>query len=83
MSATISTYLRCKIYSIFDNIKNKFDDAIVRCDAWFIVLLAVLLAIAFTLFAAIATWCVVYKGKHFTGNWEWHKWGVSLDVQCI
>jgi hypothetical protein len=63
-------------------VKKKVDSALVNCDAWFLVLLAVILSLAFAIEAGIAIWCVVYKGKHFTGAWNWSQWGVTLDVQC-
>lgn len=68
--------------SIFAGMKTRIDNAIVKYDGWFLVFLAVLLALAFTILAGMAIWCVVYKGKHFTGDWHWEKWGVSVDVKC-
>ena len=68
--------------SIFAVMKTRIDNAIVKYDGWFLVFLAVLLALAFTILAGMAIWCVVYKGKHFTGDWHWKKWGVSVDVKC-
>lgn len=63
-------------------VKERFDDAIVECNAWFLVLLAVLLCLAFTIYAGLQIWCVVYKGKTFTGDWHWSKSGVSVKAQC-
>lgn len=63
-------------------IVDKFDDFIVRYDAWFLVLLAVLLVIAFSIFAALAVWCVMYKGKRFSGRWEWGSWYTSVYTEC-
>jgi len=51
-------------------------------NGWFVVLLAVLLTLAFTIASGLAVWCVVYKGGSFTGNWEWYKWGVSVKAEC-
>lgn len=62
--------------------KNKIDNAIIRCDGWFLVLMAVLLVLAFTIVGALAIWCTVYKGKKFTGNWKWYKWGVEISTEC-
>lgn len=60
-----------------------YDDQLVNYDgAWFVVLLAVLLTLAFTVLGALAVWCVTVKGKRFTGNWNWEKWGVSINVEC-
>lgn len=63
-------------------LKASFEDAIVECNAWFLVLLAVLLCLAFTIYAALQIWCVVYKGKTFTGNWKWSIKGTSVSAQC-
>lgn len=57
------------------NLKKKFDTVVAECDGWFLVLMAVLLVLAFTVVGALAIWCTVYKGKTFTGNWKWYKWG--------
>ncbi|WP_217587601.1 hypothetical protein [Lentibacillus saliphilus] len=55
----------------------------VQFDGWFIVLLAVLLTLAFTIFAGLTIWCLVYQGGSFSGNWEWHRWGVSVKAECV
>lgn len=57
-------------------------DGLVEDHAWFVVLLAVLMTFAFTLFAAMASWCIFVKDRKFTGNWRWKKTGVSLNVEC-
>lgn len=41
------------ITNTLENIKTKVDDALVEYDGWFLVFLAILLGIAFTLFAAM------------------------------
>jgi hypothetical protein len=55
----------------------------VQFDAWYTVLLAVLLTLAFTIYAGLMIWCVVYKGGTFTGNWEWSLTGVSVRAECV
>ncbi|WP_333887891.1 hypothetical protein [Clostridium sp.] len=77
------------IWSTFDflssikfAIKKKVDSTLVSCDAWFLVFLAVVLSLAFAVEAGLAVWCVVYKGKHFTGAWNWSLSGVSINVEC-
>lgn len=66
--------------------KNNFQSMIrernVQYNGWFVVLLAVLLTLAFTIVSALAIWCVVYKGGSFTGDWGWQKWGVSVKAEC-
>ena len=54
-------------------IKNKD----LQFNAWFVVLLAAILVFATAIFAGV----VNQHGK-FTGNWNWHIKGVSLDVEC-
>ncbi len=57
-----------KITSIAIRAKESVKDAIIECNAWFLVLLAVLMVLAFTIYAGLQIWCIVYKGKTFTGN---------------
>lgn len=66
-----------------EHVTDKFDSLLVRYDAWFLVLMAVLLAIAAVVATALAIWCVTYKGKRFTGRWEWGKWYVSVWAECV
>lgn len=63
-------------------LKNKADELIVRYDAWFIVLLAVLLVAAFGFFAALSIWCFQQGKGSFSGRWSWSLHGVSLFVEC-
>ena len=56
-------------------IKNKD----LQFNAWFVVLLAAILVFATAIFAGLTIWN--QHGK-FTGNWNWHIKGVSLDVEC-
>ena len=74
------------IMALVESWKNMLAEDIegetVRYDGWFIVLMAVLLTLAFSIFAGLTIWCVVYQGGTFTGNWEWYKWGVSVRAEC-
>lgn len=63
-------------------IKSKIDNALVRYDGWFLVLIAVILALGATLLAGMAVWCVVYKGKTFTGRWEYRNFGLRVYFEC-
>ncbi|MFV0498987.1 MAG: hypothetical protein ACK5NF_03020 [Bacilli bacterium] len=69
-------------YNIERKVRDKFDDAIIKYDAWFLVFLAVLMALAFSIAAALTIWCVVYKGKKFTYRWKWSLRGVSVKAEC-
>ncbi|WAH98783.1 hypothetical protein [Arthrobacter sp. MMS18-M83] len=62
--------------------RTKIDEMIVRYDGWFLVLLAVLMVLAFSLLAAMAIWCLTQGRGRFTGNWSWNQWGVSMFVEC-
>lgn len=63
-------------------LKNKADELIVRYDAWFLVLLAVLLILAFVLIAAMAIWCLQQGRSRFSGSWSWGADHNSLFVEC-
>ena len=70
--------VRCIGMNIMDSINN----AIVECNAWYLILLAVLLVLAFTIYAALQIWCVVYKEQTFTGSWHWSTEGVEVKAEC-
>ncbi len=55
-------------------LRTRLDLMIVRYDAWFLVLLAVLLVLAFVYLVAMSIWCLTNAGgKRFTGNWRWDR----------
>lgn len=64
-------------------LKNKADELIVRYDAWFLVLLAVLLVLSVVFFAAMAIWCFQQGRFRFTGNWEWGAGYNRVFVECV
>ncbi|WP_199042036.1 hypothetical protein [Glycomyces salinus] len=66
-----------------ESMKEKLDSALVRYDAWYVVLLAVILALGVTILAGLSIWCVVYKDRTFTGSWNWSWSGVSINVECV
>jgi len=68
---------------VADSLRAKVDGALVRYDAWYVVLLAVIMVLAVVIATGLAIWCVVYKGKSFTGSWNWNWTGVSVNVQCV
>lgn len=78
----IQYVIAAKINTIVAKAKDSFETAIVECNAWFLVLLAVLMCLAFTIYAGLQIWCVVYKGKTFTGKWKWSKHGVEVKAEC-
>jgi ABC-type transport system involved in Fe-S cluster assembly fused permease/ATPase subunit len=67
-----------------DRLRNRLDYMIVRYDAWFLVLLAVLLVLAFAFLVAMSIWCLTQAGgRRFTGKWDWSRLGISMWVECI
>ncbi|PNZ49522.1 hypothetical protein CD138_12695 [Staphylococcus intermedius NCTC 11048] len=51
-------------------------------NAWFLVFLAVILALATTIVAGLAIWCVMNQHGKFTGNWNWSLTNVKINVEC-
>ena len=62
--------------------KARFDAALLRYDAWFLVFIAVVLAIGVGLLAGLAIWCLVNQGKNFTGAWRYENFGLSVAFEC-
>lgn len=65
-----------------NSVKTKFDNALVRYDAWFLVFVAVILALGATLLAGMAVWCVVKQHKTFTGSWSFRNFGLKVYFEC-
>lgn len=66
----------------YDVAKRRFDAMLVRYDAWFVVLIAVILTLGATLLAGMAVWCVVNRKGRFTGHFYW-KNGWSVGMECV
>lgn len=64
-------------------LRDKLDSAIVRYDAWFLVLLAVIAGLAAAYFVGMSIYCLVFKGRSFTGSWVWKIIGFQFSVECI
>lgn len=67
--------------NVLPALKNRLDNSLVRYDAWFIVFVAVLLALGATLLAGMAVWCVVKRHGRFTGSWQWES-GIKVSMEC-
>ncbi|WP_242882233.1 hypothetical protein [Actinomadura litoris] len=65
-----------------ESIKKKIDAGLVRYDAWFLVFVAVILALGATLLAGMAVWCVVKQHKTFTGHWQYKNFGLKVYFEC-
>lgn len=61
----------------------KLDKALVRYDAWFLVVVAVILALGATVAAGLAVWCVVKQNKSFSGRWEFKNFGLRVRFECV
>lgn len=49
--------------------------------AWFVVFVAVLLALAAAIFTAMAIWCMTNGHGSFSGSWNWHDM-FAMNIQC-
>ncbi|MBP2329745.1 hypothetical protein JOF56_010130 [Kibdelosporangium banguiense] len=67
---------------VVESIKTKIDNGLVRYDAWFLVFVAVILALGAVLLAGMAVWCVVKQHKTFTGSWEFKNFGLKVYFEC-
>ncbi|MCX4904275.1 hypothetical protein [Streptomyces sp. NBC_00878] len=65
------------------SIRTKIDKGLVRYDAWFLIFTAVILGLGATIFAGLVIWCVVYKGKRFSGNWSFKNFGLKVSAECV
>ncbi|MEV3938959.1 hypothetical protein AB0K52_23675 [Glycomyces sp. NPDC049804] len=68
--------------ALVEKAKERFDNALVRYDAWFLVLVAVLLALGATILLGMAIWCVVNQKGRFSGSWHWAN-GWTISMECI
>ena len=74
--------LAVKATCLILNAKKSIEDALIECNAWYVVLAAVIFVLAFTIVAGLTLWCVIYKGKSFDGEWYWSKKGVKVKAHC-
>ena len=70
------------LHSMKQKCNVALDKALMKYDAWFLVLTAVIMCLALVVTTGLAVWCLVYKGKKFTGAWNWTNSGVSVNVEC-
>ena len=54
-----------------------------RYDAWYVILVAVLLALAATVLIGLSVWCVVRQHGAFTGQFRWITRGVKVSARCV
>lgn len=65
------------------SVRRRLDDALVRYDAWFLVFVAVILALGATVLAGMAIWCLVKQRKTFTGRWSFRNFGLKVYFECV
>lgn len=65
-----------------ESVRRRLDQALVRFDAWFLVFVAVILALGAALLAGMAIWCVVKQHKTFTGRWSFKDFGLKVYFEC-
>ena len=65
------------------SIGSKVDKGLVRFDAWFLIFVAVVLALGVVIYAGLVVWCVVYQNKSFTGSWSFRNFGLQVSAECV
>lgn len=83
-SAPTAAYVRAinATDSVTHEMKRRIDASLVRYDAWFLVFVAVILALGATLLAGMAVWCVTKQHKRFTGAWSFKDYGIKVNMEC-
>ena len=79
---SISAYALGMQSRAIDVTKRKLDDALVRYDAWFLIFVAIILALGATLMTGMSIWCVVKQHKTFTGSWSFRNYGLKVYFEC-
>ena len=74
--------LQYGLHGMKQKFNSALDKALIKYDAWFLILAAVIMCLALIIATGLAVWCLVYKGKKFTGAWNWSNSGVSVNVEC-
>ncbi|MBT2650021.1 hypothetical protein J7E52_25540 [Bacillus sp. ISL-34] len=73
----------CYLASWKDRLVSSVQEFKVQYNGWFVVLAAVLLTLAFSIYAGLTIWCVTYKGMAFSGSWNWKLTGISVNAKCV
>ncbi|NEG69846.1 hypothetical protein F6S87_04355 [Bifidobacterium sp. BRDM6] len=58
------------------------EDEELQYAGWFLVFIAVLIALGAVMIAGMAVWCVVNQHGAFTGEWRWVTFGISTSIRC-
>ncbi|GIE75040.1 hypothetical protein Aph02nite_09900 [Actinoplanes philippinensis] len=62
--------------------KSRFDAAVMRYDAWFLVFTAVILALGATVVLGAAVWCITKGHGSFTGSFSFKNFGLKVNLEC-
>lgn len=79
LAASAST----RVHTFENDLRAWIDRGLVRYDGWYLVFVAVVLALGATLLAGMAVWCVVKQGKRFSGQWSFQDNGLKVNMECV
>jgi len=80
----LTTLIAMEPMLLKERLTQTLDRALLRLDAWWLVLLAVLLVFGALLLASMAAWCFFANGgRRFSGNWAWGVHGISIWLECV
>lgn len=79
---SIASTLIEKTHELKNDVISSIENRELQFNAWFIVLAAVILALAATVSAGLAVWCVTNQHGRFTGNWNWSIKNFKISAEC-
>ncbi|RSX54901.1 hypothetical protein D2E26_0955 [Bifidobacterium dolichotidis] len=78
----IFTTLSVLPWTVQNSIAAKKQELSAKYGAWFVVFLAVLIALCTAFFLAMSAYCMIAQHGYFTGNWNFKKWFTSVELEC-
>ncbi|MGX2995802.1 hypothetical protein JNUCC64_16190 [Streptomyces sp. JNUCC 64] len=83
-SVSMASYASTAPSRVAESIHTRIDKGLVRFDAWFLVFVAVILALGATLLIGMAIYCVTKQGgKSFSGAWSFKNFGLKVRFECV
>lgn len=79
---SINSTLIEKTHELKNDVISSIENRELQFNAWFLVLLAVILALAASISAGLAIWCVTNQHGRFTGNWNWSIKNFKVSAEC-
>lgn len=64
------------------DIKRRFDESLVRFDAWYLVAVAILIVVGGAVLLGMAAWCVIFQNKRFSGRFHFNN-GFEVFMECV